>query len=121
MKDVNFATPLPALVEQWRTPRPVSDVTLAFPARVIGSYMPTWEELPEQFQQRASGYESLASHVCFYAVELRPETLIEGIDANAASRHLCTVSRSFEPKHEHKEAALAFLLSLWLKPECLDD
>lgn len=110
-------TPSPELVQQWRTPRPVSDVVLAFPASVIDCYIPTWEELPMPFQEFTSGYEELASYACFHPVELRPEVLIEGIDADSATRQLSAVARSFEPKHEHKQAAIAFLLSLWLKPE----
>ena len=108
-------TPPPDLMEQWRTPRPVSDVDFAFPATVIGRYIPDWGQLPKPFQQFTSGYEKLAYHACFHSVELRPEALIERIEADMASRQLSAVARSFEPRHEHKQAALAFLLSLWLR------
>jgi hypothetical protein len=37
----------------------------------------------------------------------------DGIDRAAAMRHLATIQRSFEPKHEHKEAAVAWLASQW--------
>ena len=33
----------------------------------------------------------------------------DGIDAKKAMRHLATIQRSWSPKHEHKEAAVAFL------------
>lgn len=41
--------------------------------------------------------------------------LKDGIDGNAAFRHLSAIQGSFEPKHEHKEAAVAYLASLWFK------
>lgn len=37
----------------------------------------------------------------------------EGIDKNIALRHIGTILRSFEPKHEDKVAACAYLFSLW--------
>ncbi len=42
--------------------------------------------------------------------EFKPK---EGIDATQALRHLKTIQGSFEPKHEHKEACVAYLMSLW--------
>jgi hypothetical protein len=35
------------------------------------------------------------------------------MEAQAAMRHVQYCMRSFEPKHEHKEAGCAYLLSLW--------
>ena len=101
----------------WSMPKAVDDVLLAFPARVIGVLIPPWDEIPEKFRNFSSGYEELASHGCFYAVEFRQEVLADGIKAELAIRHLTAVARSFEPKHEHKQAAIAFLISLWLKEE----
>lgn len=102
--------------QDWTVPIPVSDVTLAFPANVIGVLIPEWGDLPQVFQDRMSGYEKLANYACFHSVELKPEALKPSIDATTATRQLSAVVRSFELKHEHKEAGLAYLLSLWLKP-----
>jgi anti-sigma factor ChrR (cupin superfamily) len=41
-------------------------------------------------------------------------TAKDGIDFNDAMRHLGAIQGSFEPKHEHKQAAVAFLASKWL-------
>jgi len=41
-------------------------------------------------------------------------TAREGIDLNEAMLHLSAIQRSFEPQHEHKQAAVAYLASLWL-------
>jgi hypothetical protein len=39
----------------------------------------------------------------------------EGIDPDAAWRHVSTIIGSWEPKHEHKEAAAAWLLARWFE------
>jgi hypothetical protein len=39
----------------------------------------------------------------------------EGIDPAKAMRHLRAILGSFEPKHEHKEAGVAYLMSQWFK------
>jgi hypothetical protein len=102
----------------WGVPRPVDDVTLAFPASVMSALMPPYDvcvaglaELPdggEQWRQfqRDWFYNGLPDTTQFWAVE--------GVDAEMAFRHLSAVQRSFEPKHQHKEAAVAYLASRWL-------
>ena len=40
-----------------------------------------------------------------------------GIDENEAIRHLSAILKSFQPSHEHKEAAVAWLASRWLVAE----
>ena len=37
----------------------------------------------------------------------------EGVDTKKALRHVKAVLGSWEPKHEHKEAGVAFLLNEW--------
>jgi hypothetical protein len=99
----------------WSLPKAVDDVFLAFPAQVIGTLIPPWNDIPDEFKNFSSGHEELASYACFHPVEFRQEALTDGVSAKLATRHLSAVARSFEPKHEHKEAAIAFLISLWLK------
>jgi hypothetical protein len=41
----------------------------------------------------------------------------EGVDKAKAMRHLKTIQGSFEPSHEDKVAAVAYLASLWFTPE----
>lgn len=102
----------------WSKPQPVEDVLLAFPARVAHLMPPREEceqalhEMPDrgrgwiEFQQRWF-YEGLSPDTEF---ELR-----EGVDPATALRHLKAIQGSFEPKHEHKEAAVAYLASLWFE------
>ena len=104
-------------------PVEVSDVLLAFPASVK-DLMPAEDAIPAEFWHWTSRsvkdaegpekwvafqgkwfYEGLPPHITF--------DLKEGIDGNTAVRHLHAIQGSFEPKHEYKQAAVAFLASLW--------
>ena len=40
---------------------------------------------------------------------------VEGIDGNDALRHIKSIMKSWEPQHEDKTAACAYLLSIWFK------
>lgn len=100
-------------------PQVISDVELAFPAKVK-HLMPDMKDIPEEFKQfcgRGTKWNQLFSD-WFYSglskLDLVPK---DGIDKNLALRHIRAVMGSFEPKHEHKEAAVAYLLSLWFTDE----
>ena len=41
----------------------------------------------------------------------------EYIDPEAVNRHTRACLRSFEPRHEHKIAGVAYLLSLWFRED----
>lgn len=99
-------------------PVKVSDAMTAFPARVL-PLMPPWEAVPDEFKD-----DSLSSAVgrkwrqfqttWFFSGLAGVEFgRVEGIDAEMALRHLQCIQGSFEPKHEHKKAAVAYLASLW--------
>ena len=100
----------------WK-PQEISDVFMAFPADV-SDLMPSYEEcvkelnaLPHEEQekwrkfQRTWFFNGLSQNV---TVDLK-----DGIDGNMAFRHLQAIQGSFQPKHQHKEAAVAYLASLW--------
>lgn len=90
-------------------PVPVDDLMLSFPADVR-ALMPAPEDIPEVDKKwltvvRTWFYKGLSADAKFY--------MRDGIDGETAFRHLAAVKGSFQPKHEHKEAAMAYLLSLW--------
>lgn len=93
-------------------PTPITDVELAFPARVK-HLMPPMLQIPAEFRNGRSPWCRLASD--WFAHGLRDPAfhMTPGIDGNNATRQLSAILRSFEPKHEHKEAAVAYLASLW--------
>lgn len=97
---------------RWAAPQDVDDVTVAFPAKVCGTLLPPQTEIPREFYDRRNEWARITSQWFFKGLDGRfiPKT---GIDARRAVRHLSACMRSFEPKHEHKEAGVAYLLSLW--------
>lgn len=109
--------------EDWTRPREVSDVDIAFPARAL-EVMPPREECEAAL--KALGPEEERKWRNFqrtWFMSGLPETFqvalktIDGekVDGNLAFRHLKVIQGSFAPKHEHKEAAVAYLASLWFE------
>lgn len=104
-----------APAEPWGLPRDVDQATLTFPARVVGDYLPREDEIPERYRRMTgeTGWHKLV-HAWFHGGLARPKIhLVPGVDGEKAVRHLSTCMASFEPKHEHKVAGVAYLMSLW--------
>lgn len=96
----------------------VDDVTLAFPANVVRSgLLPAMEIIPEEFKRnRPNEWATLFSQL-FYTGGVAGKDLYlypkAGVDHRAAWRQVRACMGSYEPKHEHKEAGVAFMLSEW--------
>jgi hypothetical protein len=86
---------------------------VVFPAGVH-HLMPSMESIPEEFHSRSS-WNKLISEWFFRGLNNISVVPAEGIDENNALRHVKCIMGSFEPKHEHKEAACAYLMSQWFK------
>lgn len=91
----------------------LTDADLVFPARAL-SWMPTMEQIPKEFRDGDTEWNQIASQ-WFYAgisddAEFVPR---EGIDPVKAVRALKATLGSYAPKHEHKEAAVAYMMSCW--------
>ena len=97
----------------WTQPTEVDNLTLAFPTG-ISDLMPQMDEIPEEFCEFFSTNKWVRWQASWFfsGLQERP-TAKDGIDQNQAMRHLSTIQGSFEPKHEHKQAAVAYLASLW--------
>ena len=100
-------------------PKELSAVEVAFPANV-NHLLPAWESIPSEFKRfGANQWTRLAAQWFFSGLpketvaELKPR---DGIDKAKALRHVQACLGSFKPKHEHKEAGCAYLLSLWFEP-----
>ena len=95
-------------------PALVTRLEMAFPTNVR-ELMPRMEDIPKEFKDRNNGTEwnRLFGDWFYNGLESLDLTPKEGIDKEQALRHIQTVMGSWEPKHEHKEAAVAYLLSLW--------
>lgn len=97
-------------------PQSISDVLFAFPGE-IKHLMPDYSAIPAEFQNinHVTDWNKFIFHWLmrgnpFDAWELRT---LPGVDGQVAIRHLATIGKSYQPKHEHKEAAMAWLLSRW--------
>lgn len=92
---------------------PVAKLTaadVAFPARVL-DIMPSYEVAASA--KVDPKWSRLFSDWFYYGLDSLEITPREGVDVHAAKRHLAAVLGSFEPKHEHKTAAFAFLCNEW--------
>jgi hypothetical protein len=85
-------------------------------------HMPKYEAIPEDFRRGNNDYCRAVSTWFFSGAKGTPDGLIvghmkftakPGVDRNKALAAIKAVLGSFEPKHEHKEAACAFMLSEW--------
>ncbi len=95
----------------WDQPQDVDDVTMAFPAMVIGTLMPEYDSIPEEFKKQYGPWQEVIAAM-FYEGGRWPEVK-EGLDAVKVQRHLGCCLGSYQPKHEHKLAACSWLASLW--------
>lgn len=88
-------------------------------------HMPKYETLPADFKRHnGNEYTRAISSWFFNGAEKAPNGIIlngdtftakPGVDAGKALAAIRAVLGSFEPKHEHKEAACAFMLSEWFE------
>jgi len=99
-----------------RLPVDVTDLDLVFGARVVDALMPSMDEIPDAFRCGAeTKWNRLFSDWFFKGIVNLRLTAKDGVDKEKALRHIKAIMVSFEPAHEHKEAACAYLFSLWFK------
>lgn len=99
----------------WSTPREVSDLEIAFPAHVM-RLMPPYDEELEAWGDTPAAARWVQFQRDWFFRGFKPGatfTCQEGVDRVAALRQLKAIQGSYEPKHEHKELAVAYLASLF--------
>jgi len=94
-------------------PIEVTDVELAFGGRDMKKLLPDMADIPEEFRQGRTKWNRLFGMIFFQGRAPGTISGVDGIDQEKAGRHLRAVMKSWEPKHEHKEAGCAYLMSLW--------
>lgn len=106
---------------KFEKPTPVSNVDLAFPAHIT-PLMPPMDQIPPEFNysnmMNGGGNQKwfeFQQRWFFYGLSKVKIVPKAGINTQEAMRHLSAIQGSFEPKHEHKVAAVAYLASLWFK------
>jgi hypothetical protein len=95
-------------------PQQLSGLDIAFPA-TVRHLMPAMADIPKEFHRGNTDWNRLQSKWFFQGIDARIFQAKPGIDRNHAMGHLQAIQGSFEPKHEHKEAAVAYLMSLWFE------
>lgn len=108
----------------------IPELTVADVALGSIKHMPKYETLPEDFKHLSNVFCKAVSDWFFDGAKKVPNGIIlggkqftakPGVDAPKALAAIRAVLGSFEPKHEHKEAACAFMLSEWFDVEPSQD
>jgi hypothetical protein len=87
----------------------ITDLDLAFGTT---RHLPSWEEIPEEFKTSSNAYVRVVSAI--FNGDQMPDMEIQlapGVQAALLQRFIRAHLISFEPKHEHKIAGVAYLLS----------
>jgi hypothetical protein len=91
----------------------ISDVDMVFGGGAM-KLLPAWDAIPKEFKDYdGTKWNKLVSDWFFHGVKNLNWTPKPGVSTAKAVRVLKCCIGSFEPKHEHKEAGCAYLLSQW--------
>ena len=88
----------------------VDDLTLAFPSRIVGTLLPLWDDISDKYKDERHPLQEIASRWFFEGAHEYVFTPREGVDANKALRMIAACMGSYEPKHQHKMAGIAYML-----------
>jgi hypothetical protein len=105
-------------LKRFSKPTEVTQLDIAFGGD-MQKLMPSMLEIPAEFK-RGNLWTRFQARWFFNGLKGKPKAR-DGIDQSTALRHLAAIQGSFEPKHEHKEAAVAYLASLWLDENSVKD
>jgi len=94
----------------------VRDADIAFSSDLEG-FIPSMDEIPEEFKQFNPNNKWLRVQADWFFCGITIVNIVPkpDVDVQKAMRHLAVIQRSLEPSHEHKEAAVAFLMSEWFE------
>ncbi|KAG1454112.1 hypothetical protein G6F57_015579 [Rhizopus arrhizus] len=95
----------------------LSDVDMAFGTT---QGLPAYDRIPVEFRDSRTQWNNLVSKIFFTGVKGLQFTAHPGVDGNAAYKHVRALLASWEPKHEHKEAGVAYLMSQYFKSATWD-
>lgn len=103
--------------QDFSKPHNVNGVTATLGAgRDVYHLMPAYEDIPDEFRKnRENPFAKLQRQWFFKGINTRVFVAKPGIDKSLALTHLSAIQNSFEPRHEHKAAGVAYLMSLWFE------
>ncbi|MCA1064358.1 hypothetical protein QTG56_22320 (plasmid) [Rossellomorea sp. AcN35-11] len=88
----------------------VNDVEIAFGGNMV-KLLPTMEEIPSEYKNGSSKWNKVVGDWFFCGLKNCKWEAREGVETKDALNHIKAIMSSFDPKHEHKEAGCAYLLS----------
>lgn len=91
-------------------PVKVTDADLAFGGD-MSDLLPSMSEIPENFKYENTEWNKIVADWFYYGLKNVKWYPKEGIDPKDAVSHVQAILGSYEPKHEHKVAGVAYLLS----------
>ncbi len=91
---------------------PIKEITNPFPASLEG-WMPDYKDIPDTFKHGRTKWNKIMNEMFFMGGKVTKMVPKEGVNPEKALRHIYYCLSSFEPKHEHKEAGVAFLMNEW--------
>jgi hypothetical protein len=94
-----------------RLPIEVSRLDMAFGGKV-NEILPPYSEIPDEFKSERSPWVKWQQDWFFSGLTRWPVAK-DGIDLGRAMANLAAVQGSYAPQHEHKQAGVAYLASLW--------
>lgn len=95
----------------------ISQALMVFPGSVE-DMLPPADSIPDEFHYHSNGaWNNFINTWIFNTSKLKDATFIPtGVaSAEQAYKHISCILRSFQPKYEYKEAACAYLCSIWFK------
>lgn len=92
-------------------PQTVEPFDLSFGPTDISKFMP--DPIPTEFYKTSNSYHKLVRTWFYKGIDCRNWIAKQGINKEQALDHIQTIMASFEPSHEDKFAACAYLLSIW--------
>lgn len=95
-------------------PKPVSDLNLAFGGD-MSELLPSYGQIPEEFKRSFNPWVKFSDGWFFSGTSKDAVINRDDVDPDLAWRHLSAIQGSWEPKHEHKSAAVAWLASRWFE------
>lgn len=99
------------------TPVDIDDATMTFGAPLeMEMLLPKYDQIPEEFKSNFNKWVQLFDKWFFNGLPKGTQFIQKpGIDQVKALRHIRTIMASYAPKHEHKTAGVAYLLSCWFE------
>jgi hypothetical protein len=96
-------------------PKPVTSIDIAFGPKNVNDYMPVYSSIPDEFKNGRTWGNKMFNKLFFEGGSVAELVPKEGINKEEAVRHIGAVMGSFQPKHEHKEAAVAYMFVSWFE------